>query len=392
MGVRERSFMEDCNTHRPEAYATWGGSDVLVFFDDLFEVVAEGGEGLADDLHLAVSVFADDVVEGAEVVGLVGEVFAELGAAGFLAFDGRAGDGFGDGEEVGQVEGGVPAGVVFADGGGAGFGGASLELGEAVEGAGHFVFLADDADEVLHHVLEGVLDLVGGFAGGASVEWGECGLHRRINGGLVDFDLAVVLGELGGVFAGSLAEDDEVGEGVAAEAVGAVEARGDLARGEEAGDGGHLRIAIDLDAAHDVVGGGADFHGFLGDIDAGEGDELVVHGGELLLDVLLAVLQFGLDPGDVEEHAAVRAAAAGFDFSIDAAGDVVAGEEFGRAACGLVAGDVARAFLFGICGGGFVVLGDVIEHEPLALVVAEDAALAADAFGDQDAADGGGPD
>jgi hypothetical protein len=43
-------------------------------------------------------------------------------------------------------------------------------------------------------------------------------------------------------------------------------------------------------------------------------------------------------------------------------------------------------------GRGLVVLGDVVEHEPLAQVVPQHAAFAADALGDEDAADGRGPD
>ncbi len=55
--------------------------------------------------------------------------------------------------------------------------------------------------------------------------------------------------------------------------------------------------------------GGADLHGLLRDVDIGELLELVIHAGQLLLDVLGRVGQLFLDPGDVQEHAAVRAAA-----------------------------------------------------------------------------------
>src|SRR5262249_47977788 len=124
----------------------------------------------------------------------------------------------------------------------------------------------------------------------------------------------------------------------------------------------------------------------------GELHELVVHAGELLLDVLPRVGHLFLDPGDVEEDAAVRRAAPGLHLAVDAAGDVVAGQELGRAVRPLVGLGVARA-LFGVRGGLVaVVLRDVVEHEARAVLVAEDAALAAYALGDEDAADGGGPD
>ena len=55
-----------------------------------------------------------------------------------------------------------------------------FELRDFVEGLLHFAFGADDADEVLHRVLQIVLDLVGVFAGGAALE----GCERGGGGGL----------------------------------------------------------------------------------------------------------------------------------------------------------------------------------------------------------------
>src|SRR6185437_4798638 len=144
--------------------------------------------------------------------------------------------------------------------------------------------------------------------------------------------------------------------------------------------------------AHEVVRGGADLHRLLGDVEIGQLLELVVHAGQLLLDVLGGVRDLLLDPGDVEEDAAVRAAAAGAHLAPDAAGDVVAGQELGRAARVLVALGVAPALLGVVGGRAAVVLGHIIEHEALALAVLEDAALAAHAFGDEDAFHTGRPD
>ena len=76
----------------------------------------------------------------------------------------------------------------------------------------------------------------------------------------------------------------------------------------------------------------------------------------------------------------------------DAAGDVIAGQQLGRPAGVLVALGVAPALLLVVGGLAPVVLGDVVEHEPAALVVAQDAAFPAHALGHQDAAHAGRPD
>ena len=81
----------------------------------------------------------------------------------------------------------------------------------------------------------------------------------------------------------------------------------------------HLRLGVHAHAAHDVVRRRPDFHRLLRDVDVGQLLELVIHARQLLLDVLGAVRQPRLDPRDVEEHAAVRAAAARLDLAHDAA-------------------------------------------------------------------------
>ena len=73
--------------------------------------------------------------------------------------------------------------------------------------------------------------------------------------------LARLLLSLGSVGSRDAAEDDDVGNGVAAEAVGAVDAARYLARCVEAGDdltvdANNLCFGVDLDSAHGVVHGG----------------------------------------------------------------------------------------------------------------------------------------
>ena len=119
---------------------------------------------------------------------------------------------------------------------------------------------------------------------------------------------------------------------------------GALARGEQPGNRRHLRVGVHADAAHDVVRRRPDLHRLLGDVEVGQLLELVIHARELALDVLLGVRELLLDPGDVEEHAAVRRAAAGLDLAVDAARHVIARQQLGRTPRALVALRVAPAF------------------------------------------------
>src|SRR6185312_9843517 len=234
--------------------------------------------------------------------------------------------------------------------------------------------------------------------GAFAVEWSE----RPLGGG---FDLAVdgfrrrgALSVLGRVFAGEFPQYEQVRQRVAAEAVGAVDSRGAFAAGEEPRDLRHLRVGIDADSAHRVVRRRAHFHRFLGDVEAAEFLELVVHARQLLLPVGLGVearFLFAVPLGEglqFEEDAAVRAAAAFAGLPNDTAGHVVAGQEFRRAVAILVAEHVVEAFLLVLGGLRSVVLRNVAEHEPLAFLIPQHAAFAANAFGDEDAAHRGRPD
>ena len=71
-----------------------------------------------------------------------------------------------------------------------------------------------------------------------------------------------------GLFAGDAAKHDDVSHSVAAQAVGAVDAAGDFARREEAGDDlavsvQHMGFGVDLQAAHGVVDARGDLHGII---------------------------------------------------------------------------------------------------------------------------------
>src|SRR6185503_19355379 len=190
----------------------------------------------------------------------------------------------------------------------------------------------------------------------------------------------------GRILTGALAEDDQVRQRVSAEAVRTVDTRRALAGREQARDRGHLRVRIDADPAHDVVRGGPDFHRLLRDVEVRQLLELVIHARELPLDERFGVLELFLDPRDVEEHATVRGPAPSLDLAVDAARDVVACQQLRRTTSALVALGVAPAFLRVAGGLRFVVVRDVVEHEPAPLAVLEDATFTAHAFGHENPA------
>ncbi len=147
-----------------------------------------------------------------------------------------------------------------------------------------FARAPDDPHEAPVHRLHRGLELVGVLAlareGPQRVRRGALDVLAR------DRDRAGPLGVLGRVLPGPLAEDQQVRQGVAAQAVRAVHAAGDLARGEQSGHTGGRGVGVDLDAAHDVVAGRPHLHRLGRDVDVGEFLELVVHRRQLLGDVL----------------------------------------------------------------------------------------------------------
>ena len=143
----------------------------------------------------------------------------------------------------------------------------------------------------------------------------------------------VLLGVLGRELAGPLAEDQQVGQRIAAQPIGAVDARGALAAGEQARHARHLRLGVDAHAAHDVVRGRADLHRLLGDVDVAQLLELVVHAGQLALDVLGRV---GRSCSLIQAKCRGRRRRAGcrgprLHLAEDAAGHVVARQQLRRA-------------------------------------------------------------
>ena len=186
---------------------------------------------------------------------------------------------------------------------------------------------------------------------------------------------------VGGADARAAAEDQQVGQRVAAEPVGPVHAAGHLAGREQARNpcrGGG--VGVDLHPAHHVMAGRPDLHRHLGDVHVGQFGELMMHRRQPPLDLL-----GGQPGGHVQEDTAVLGAPAGLDLGIDRPGHLVAGEQVRWPPVVLRVLVPAVRLLLGLGVLGAEHLGDVVEHEPGALGIAQHTAVTADRFGDQDA-------
>ena len=149
---------------------------------------------------------------------------------------------------------------------------------------------------------------------------------------MVDLGLVYVsevtnqFGRLGGLLTSNLAEHYEVGQGVATQSIGSVQAGCHFSGGIQAGHRGLLGVGVDLDATHHVMGCWPDLHWLLGDVHCSEFLELVMHPRELLHDLLW------IAPGDVEVDAAVLGRPPRITLAVDRLGNHVAGQQLGRPA------------------------------------------------------------
>ena len=187
---------------------------------------------------------------------------------------------------------------------------------------------------------------------------------------------------------GPAAEHQQVGQRVAAEPVGAVHAAGDLTGREQARHRGRGGVRLDLDAAHHVVAGRPDLHRLGGDVDVGQLLELVVHRRQPPADLLggqPAWTTSRKTPPCGEPRPALTseliARATSSRGSSSGGRRLLSGSAYQRSPSSSVS---AYCSLEDV--------GDVVEHEPLALGVAQHAAVAADRLGDEDALDRRRPD
>ncbi len=311
-------------------------------------------------------------------------VVAGVAAAALGAQQRRLGHTFADQQHIAQVDGQVPArielpvplhGHVVV---------AVAQFGELLDGLLQLVFLADDADQIVHGLLQVHVQRVRVLPRAALTGRIErC--HSRFRGrgqiGIGDLGPGGQLLHIGGrAEPGAASEHQQIRERVAAQAVGPVQTARAFAGREQAGHGGRLGVRIDLDATHDVVTGRADLHGFLRNVHIRQLLELVVHGRQPLDDLI-----GGQARGDIQVHAAVRRPAPGLHFLIDGAGDFVTGQQIRCAPGGVV---VLQPLVRLFDGLGVLALEhrrDVAEHESFALGVLEHAAVTAHRLGDQDA-------
>ena len=193
----------------------------------------------------------------------------------------------------------------------------------------------------------------------------------------------------GGRLAGDAAEGHDVGLSVAAEAVAAVHAARDFTRGEETRDGlaflvEDLRLGVDLQTAHGVVNGGLNLDGPVRSlVESGR------HVGTAELRVLAGLLVGGvlLERGFKRVGRKVRGGGEFLDvLARDGEAHLdVALDELGLGADAVVPDDPGElAGLLQFVGGHDVARQEFV-REALAFGVDENGAVAADAFGNQNA-------
>src|SRR5262249_1934743 len=154
---------------------------------------------------------------------LVGMVFAKVATAALGALERRARDRLSDVEEVPEIERRVPGGVVIAIADRPRARRARPQRADALERLAQLRIGAHDADVLLHQLLEVALHGVRDLAAVALVEGRQCLAPGALERGVVDPGPATASRVRRRVVAGALAEDQEIGERVATETIGAVD-------------------------------------------------------------------------------------------------------------------------------------------------------------------------
>src|SRR5690348_11317595 len=213
---------------RRARFGTWPWT-LLHLLDDLLKLRRHFWNGLAPDLHFASWSLTDHDIARTELVVLGGKVITEMRSPAFFSLERRPSHHFRDSEQVIQVDGRMPAGVVFAITSYANAFATDLEFSYAFQRLRHFFFRANDAHQVLHHVLQSVLNRIGPFAT-IMLE----GFQRLFfcGGNFVSIDGAegALLGVGGSVLASAFSENQQIGERVPAEPVRAMQPRPALDR------------------------------------------------------------------------------------------------------------------------------------------------------------------
>src|SRR5689334_17398543 len=138
---------------RRAIFGTWPWP-LLHLLDDLLKFRRHFWNGLAPDMHFASWPLADDDVARTELFVFGRKVVSEMRSPAFFSLERRPSHHFRDSEQVIQVDGRMPAGVVLAIAADANTLGTDLEFSYAFQRFRHFFLRAHNAHQILHHVLQ----------------------------------------------------------------------------------------------------------------------------------------------------------------------------------------------------------------------------------------------
>src|SRR3954468_13847618 len=139
----------------------------LVLLDYPLQIGTHLRNRLSRDRHLAALSASDDDVELAVARVLLRKVVTEVATATLLPLERGTRNDLRHRQEILEIERRVPSRIVLAISGDGNLGRPLSETPQRVECALHLLFAADDADELLHHRLQIVLDLERALAAGA---------------------------------------------------------------------------------------------------------------------------------------------------------------------------------------------------------------------------------
>ena len=216
----------------------------------------------------------------------------------------------------------MPAGIEFAVAGHTGPVRPLPKTLQFLQSRHHFLLNSNDAHQLLHCFLEIALHGIRIFAGGP-LKGRDSFRSSTVDLIAIDSPKLVLLREFRRVFPRAFPENHDIGERIAAQPIGAVDAGCALASRKQPGDARHLRVWMDMDPTHRVMRSRPNFHRLLGDVDIRQLFELVIHARQLLFDVLGRVRQFLFDPGDIEIDPAMRRSPALFYLANNATGHVI---------------------------------------------------------------------
>src|SRR5438874_4001810 len=137
----------------------------LVLLDDLLQIVTHRLNRNAADGHFPIRAPRDDGVESSAIRTLFRVVVAEMSASTFFSLESRTRDRFRHSEKILQIERSMPPRIVLTIAGDAHSLRSRFQSFDSLEGAPHFLLASNNADQLLHHFLKCVLNLIRTFRG-----------------------------------------------------------------------------------------------------------------------------------------------------------------------------------------------------------------------------------